>query len=50
MQKNISNVHCRLHLNGKKCLLRMICEAAHMNESLFKYNGVLGDLLNILLT
>nr|XP_029718400.1 uncharacterized protein LOC109425561 [Aedes albopictus] len=38
----------RLGLNGKRCILRAICETA--DNPLYEHNGVLGDLIHILLT
>lgn len=37
----------RLGLNGKRCILRAICEAAE--NPLHEHNGVVGDLIQILL-
>ncbi|EAT39491.1 AAEL008711-PA [Aedes aegypti] len=38
----------RLGLNGKRCLFRAICETA--DNPLYEHNGILGDLIHILLT
>ncbi|XP_065079649.1 uncharacterized protein LOC135702507 [Ochlerotatus camptorhynchus] len=38
----------RLGFNGKRCILRAICEAS--DTPLCEHNGVLGDLIHILLT
>ncbi|XP_055642058.1 uncharacterized protein LOC129778904 [Toxorhynchites rutilus septentrionalis] len=37
----------RMGLNGKRCILRAICEAAQ--DPLHEHNGIVGDLIQILL-
>ncbi|XP_058824139.1 uncharacterized protein LOC131684907 [Topomyia yanbarensis] len=38
----------KMGLNGKRCVLRAICEASDV--PMYEHNGILGDLLQILLT
>ncbi|XP_055547243.1 uncharacterized protein LOC129731362 [Wyeomyia smithii] len=38
----------KMGLNGKRCVLRAICEAS--DRPMYEHNGILGDLLQILLT
>ncbi|XP_062558570.1 uncharacterized protein LOC134223438 [Armigeres subalbatus] len=48
MYRTIENNLNRLGLNGKRCILRAICETA--DNPLHVHNGILGDLIHILLT